>query len=1024
MASASLGRLTLDLVAQIGQFVGPMTQAERKAKESTAKMGKAFSDFKEQMNASLGGTQIGSAIEGITGKLGALRGGVLTATASLAGMAVGGLVVAGGALSQMSLDLAKADAELNRLSRRAVTSAENFQIVAGAASAFGVEQDKLSDILADTSEKLGEYTSTKGGEAKEFFEMLANNTKMTSKEIDDFAKKLSTMDTVDALGLITEKLDDMGTTAAEKRFILESLASDLGDLAPLFSNNSALIKEYGDQLREAGVVRTQESIDKSLLLNAQTQALGTQFQGFKNQLASQMTPVLSNLIQYFVDGAVKSGSFGTVLSSVGTIAKIVGVAIVGVASAVSVVIQSISGFANLINHIGVVAARLDAATTISDQINVLKTGFSEGKDIWNDTAAGIDKTIRSAMAFVSNTQTSTMPTLTGLSAAQLKVNQANLANSKSTITDTETAKENAKAKEEQAKAAAKAAKAQQDLNKMVGASALNGLRIKGAESIAGGQVRAYTANFAQLVQSALGKDLNRFTAFNDTYHKGTNSKHATGNAFDFTLGDVKKSDEAVTQLEQMAKRYGFVIKVIDEYRNPSSRATGGHIHVSVLGYKGTADALKDANAELDLVQKANDEALKIHDERERKQLAVVSKYSTVEQKMALDNEQSIKDIKIAFAGDDESTQKYLKIQEEAYKKDVLAYRQAQQEKFDSYKNDLLGKMADAEDAIALSGIANKFGRNSFEYQMAGLTTSVRQEKSYELDDYTNDVNQINKDYDSPEMATQRYELLEQAKAAHLAKMKALDFEYQDSSKQLIQEQHESQLNLYGSLLSQASTVWGSMTQMVKEAKGENSKTYKAMFLAQQGIAIAQQIINTELAAMQPIAQMGIYGIPASTLIRGLGYASIAVIGAQTIAGFADGGFTGYGGKYETAGIVHKGEGVLTQEEIAALGGPSGFNALRQSIKNGYANGGIVSESPTVFTPKNIESTRQRGGGVNVNINVPPGYTARERRASNGDVTIDIVRQEVEQAFTRLGTQANSHESQMMQQGFMVERNRG
>ncbi|MFX9004201.1 hypothetical protein ABTN42_21990, partial [Acinetobacter baumannii] len=81
-----------------------------------------------------------------------------------------------------------------------------------------------------------------------------------------------------------------------------------------------------------------------------------------------------------------------------------------------------------------------------------------------------------------------MPTLTGLSAAQLKVNQANLANSKSTITDTETAKENAKAKEEQAKAAAKAAKAQQDLNKMVGASALSGLRIKGPESIAGGQV--------------------------------------------------------------------------------------------------------------------------------------------------------------------------------------------------------------------------------------------------------------------------------------------------------------------------------------------------------------------------------------------------------------------------------------------------------------------------------------------------------------------------------------------------------
>ncbi|MCP5732508.1 hypothetical protein NL307_27560, partial [Klebsiella pneumoniae] len=67
-----------------------------------------------------------------------------------------------------------------------------------------------------------------------------------------------------------------------------------------------------------------------------------------------------------------------------------------------------------------------------------------------------------------------------------------------------------------------------------------------------------------------------------------------------------------------------------------------------------------------------------------------------------------------------------------------------------------------------------------------------------------------------------------------------------------------------------------MTQMVANAKGEQSKTYKAMFLAQQTIAMGQQVINTELAAMQPMAQMGIYGIPASFLIRGMGYASMAI----------------------------------------------------------------------------------------------------------------------------------------------------
>ena len=60
MAATSLGRLTLDLVAQIGEFVGPMDKAERKAKDSTGKMNKAFADFKNQMNQSLSGTQFGS----------------------------------------------------------------------------------------------------------------------------------------------------------------------------------------------------------------------------------------------------------------------------------------------------------------------------------------------------------------------------------------------------------------------------------------------------------------------------------------------------------------------------------------------------------------------------------------------------------------------------------------------------------------------------------------------------------------------------------------------------------------------------------------------------------------------------------------------------------------------------------------------------------------------------------------------------------------------------------------------------
>lgn len=62
--------------------------------------------------------------------------------------------------------------------------------------------------------------------------------------------------------------------------------------------------------------------------------------------------------------------------------------------------------------------------------------------------------------------------------------------------------------------------------------------------------------------------------------------------------------------------------------------------------------------------------------------------------------------------------------------------------------------------------------------------------------------------------------------------------------------------------------------------------------------------------------------------------------------YDEGGYTGAGGKHEPAGIVHRGEGVLNQEDMAAIGGPSGFARLRASLKSlrsgrSYANGGAV-----------------------------------------------------------------------------------
>lgn len=55
-------------------------------------------------------------------------------------------------------------------------------------------------------------------------------------------------------------------------------------------------------------------------------------------------------------------------------------------------------------------------------------------------------------------------------------------------------------------------------------------------------------------------------------------------------------------------------------------------------------------------------------------------------------------------------------------------------------------------------------------------------------------------------------------------------------------------------------------------------------------------------------------------------------------GFADGGYTGPGGKYQPAGIVHAGEYVFTKEQTERLG----VGRLAAIANNGYANGGLVT----------------------------------------------------------------------------------
>ena len=229
------------------------------------------------------------------------------------------------------------------MANRANTSAENFQILQHAASGLGVTQDQLGSILADVQEKLGEFSATKGGGAADFFDALKNNTKMTEDQIKSFGKTLQGKDGVEAIQMLNDKMDELGVTTQERRFVFESLASDLGNLAPLFAANGDLLDKYGDALKEAGVIKSKEALEQSKLLAAQTESVRMRFDGLKGQLATQMMPTLNSLVSHFIDGATKGGQFGGVIKSVGIIAKGVGIVIIGLAASIEVMIKIIAG---------------------------------------------------------------------------------------------------------------------------------------------------------------------------------------------------------------------------------------------------------------------------------------------------------------------------------------------------------------------------------------------------------------------------------------------------------------------------------------------------------------------------------------------------------------------------------------------------------------------------------------------------------------------------------------------------------
>lgn len=165
-------------------------------------------------------------------------------------------------------------------------------------------------------------------------------------------------------------------------------------------------------------------------------------------------------------------------------------------------------------------------------------------------------------------------------------------------------------------------------------------------------------------------------------------------------------------------------------------------------------------------------------------------------------------------------------------------------------------------------------------------------------------------------------------------------------------------------------------------EGEKAADIFANSLKKIGKALIDDVLNNIFSIKNASSGGWLDGI--FSLFGGGGQFGIASGGG--IGLYASGGYTGPGGKNQPAGIVHKGEVVFSQADVARMGGVAAVEALRR----GYADGGPVGvRAPTL--PK----VAPRGGGDTIALTFAPVLTAQ-----NGDTAeVTMLRRELQQMKT-------------------------
>lgn len=256
MATASLGRLTLDLVARTASFSEPLSKAERQARNS----GKGIAESMDVASI---------AVKGLS-------------------LAVGGLSVAG--MVAYSEKVINAGNDIQRFSKLANASVSQFQYYAKGAETAGISIESFADKMKDMQDRIGDFQQTGGGPLADFFTNIAPRIGVTIQQF----QKLSGPE---ALQLFYNSLEKAGASANDMKFYMEQIISDSSLLIPLLEKNGQGFKFWGDAAQKTSAIMSDDMVKSLAEAKVNLQLLDLQWQGLQATLINDAIPVIEAIAE-------------------------------------------------------------------------------------------------------------------------------------------------------------------------------------------------------------------------------------------------------------------------------------------------------------------------------------------------------------------------------------------------------------------------------------------------------------------------------------------------------------------------------------------------------------------------------------------------------------------------------------------------------------------------------------------------------------------------------------------------------